>query len=62
MRRVHLRGNNNIAKRALIHAAAFNPSLILRVRWGAGTARQAVDLRTAPCFALLRLAEALQTT
>ncbi len=30
MRRVHLRGKNNIAKRALIHAAAFNLSLILR--------------------------------
>jgi len=30
MRRVHLRGQDNIAKRVLIHAAAFNLSLILR--------------------------------
>ena len=29
MRRVHLRGKDNIAKRALIHAAAFNLSLIV---------------------------------
>jgi len=39
MRRVHLRGKNNIAKRLLIHAAAFNLSLILRQMLRAGTAR-----------------------
>jgi transposase len=44
MRRVHLRGKHNIAKRALIHAAAFNLSLILRRILGVGTARQAADL------------------
>jgi transposase len=44
MRRVHLRGKNNIAKRALIHAAAFNLSLILRQILRVGTARQAADL------------------
>jgi transposase len=44
MRRVHLRGKNNIAKRALIHAAAFNLSLILRQMLRVGTARQAADL------------------
>ena len=47
MRRVHLRGRDNIAKRLLIHVAAFNLSLILRKRCGAGTARQAADLRRA---------------
>jgi hypothetical protein len=31
MRRVYLRKKNNIAKRVLIHVAAFNLSLILRV-------------------------------
>ena len=58
MRRVHLRGRNNIAKRALIHAAAFNLSLILRQMLGVGTARQAADLMVALCFALLRLIQA----
>jgi transposase len=57
MRRVHLRGKDNIAKRALIHAAAFNLSLILRQMWGAGTARQAADLFAALCFAFLRLTQ-----
>jgi transposase len=58
MRRVHLRGKSNIAKRALIHAAAFNLSLILRQMMRVGTARQAADLFTALCFALLRLTKA----
>ena len=39
MRRVHLRNRDNIAKRVLIHAAAFNLSLILRQVLGVGTAR-----------------------
>jgi len=58
MRRVHLRGKNNIAKRALIHAAAFNLSLILRQMLGVGTARQAADLVAALCFVFLRLTQA----
>jgi transposase len=58
MRRVHLRGKDNIAKRAVIHAAAFNLSLILRRMLGVGTARQAADLFAALCFAFLRLAGA----
>ena len=33
MRRVHLRGRNNILKRLLVHGAGFNLSLILRKRW-----------------------------
>ena len=59
MRRVHLRGQDNIAKRALIHAAAFNLSLILREMLRAGTARQAADLFAALCFVLLRLTQAV---
>ena len=55
MRRVHLRGKNNIAKRVLIHAAAFNLSLILRQMLGVGTTRQAADLIAALCFAFLQL-------
>jgi transposase len=61
MRRVHLRGKNNIAKRALIHAAAFNLSLILRSMLGVGTARQAADLFAALCFSLLRLIQATKS-
>ena len=58
MRRVHLRGKQNIAKRALVHAAAFNLSLILRIVLGAGTPRRAADRRAATCFWFLWLAEA----
>jgi transposase len=58
MRRVHLRGKNNIAKRALIHAAAFNLSLILRRMLNVGTARQAADMFAALCFAFLVLRQA----
>ena len=62
MRRVHLRDKSNIAKRALIHAAAFNLSLILRQLLGVRTARQAVQLRIALCFCLIALANAVPTT
>jgi len=61
MRRVHLRGKNNVAKRALIHAAAFNLSLILRQMLRVGTARQAAGLFAALCFAFLRLTQAAET-
>ena len=40
MRRVHLRGRDNILKRLLVQAAAFNLSLILRQRLGMGKPRQ----------------------
>jgi len=40
MRRVHLRGRENILKRLVVHAAAFNLSLILRRNCGAGTPRE----------------------
>lgn len=60
MRRVHLRGKDNIAKRALIHAAAFNLSLILRQMLSVGTARQAADLLAALCLAFLRLMHAAE--
>lgn len=39
MRRTHLRGHDNILKRALVHVGAFNLGLILRKRLGAGTPR-----------------------
>ena len=37
LRRVHVRGRNNVAKRVLIQAAAFNLALILRSITKAGT-------------------------
>ncbi len=58
MRRVHLRKKNNIAKRVLIHVAAFNLGLILRARAGAGTARQAAELATALIRLLIALTQA----
>jgi transposase len=40
MRRVHLRGRDNILKRLLVHGAAFNLSLILRKTLGVGKPRR----------------------
>src|SRR5215475_1326735 len=40
MRRVHLRGRENILKRLVVHAGAFNLSLVLRRSCGAGTPRE----------------------
>ena len=39
MRRTHLRGRDNILKRLLIHAAAFNIALLLRKLYGIGKPR-----------------------
>jgi len=47
MRRVHLRGRENIAKRYLIHTAAFNLGLIMRKLIGFGTPKGWADARRA---------------
>lgn len=39
MRRVHLRGRENIEKRYLVHVAAFNLGLLMRAMIGFGTPR-----------------------
>ena len=39
LRRLHLRGRDNIAKRVLIHAAGFNVGLLMRVKYGLGKPR-----------------------
>lgn len=56
MRRTHLRYQDNILKRLLIHAGAFNLSLILRRTAGAGTPRELKDLLKGlighPCVAI----------
>jgi hypothetical protein len=44
MRRCHLRGQENILKRQLVHVGAFNLSLILRQLLGAGTPRELKNL------------------
>src|SRR6267143_1478298 len=53
MRRCHLRGQENILKRQLIHVGAFNLSLILRKLLGAGTPRQWNDLEGTPFLLLI---------
>ena len=52
MRRLYLRGRENVAKRVLAHAAAFNVGLMMRVRYGLRkprslTARAAAAARAA---------------
>ena len=44
MRRVHLRGRENILKRVLVHYAALNLGLVLRQKFGQGTPRRLQDL------------------
>jgi transposase len=55
MRRVYLRGRENIAKRYLIHTAAFNLGLILRKLTGFGTPRGWADARRAAARGLCAL-------
>jgi transposase len=58
MRRLHLRGRENIAKRVLIHAAGFNVGLLMRLRYGLRKPRslsaKAADAACALIFALVR--------
>jgi len=49
MRRCHLRGQENILKRQLVHVGAFNLSLILRKLLGAGTPRE-LKIALGRCF------------
>ena len=46
LRRVHIRGQEEIRKRMLIHAAAFNLGLLMRKRFGVGTPRALQGLAT----------------
>lgn len=57
MRRLHLRGRDNIAKRALVHAAGFNLGLLMRVSYGLRKPRSGSAAAAAVCaliWALLR--------
>jgi transposase len=60
LRRLHVRGHANIRKRLLIHAAAFNLSLMLRKLLGAGTPRGFQGLLAALRRALLPAVTALR--
>lgn len=55
MRRVHLRGHDNILKRLLIHVGGYNLSLVLRLAVGKGTPRGLQDLATLSLFAYILL-------
>ena len=55
LRRVHVRGRSNVAKRVLLQAAAFNLALILRSLTKAGTPRGLADLNIALFSALWQL-------
>ena len=55
MRRVHLRGRENILKRALIHVGGFNLSLMMRQLLGKGTPRGLQDLSADALLTFLRL-------
>jgi transposase len=55
MRRVFLRGRENVLKRQLIHVGAFNLSLIFRQALGAGTPRELRNRQQRPVFVILVL-------
>jgi len=55
MRRLHLRGRENILKRVLIHLGGFNLSLVMRQLLGKGTPRGLQGFSADTLLALLRL-------
>lgn len=61
MRRLHVRGRENVAKRVLLQAAAVNLALILRSITRAGTPRGLADLKQTVLCAFLHVLDALAT-
>ena len=59
LRRLHVRGRDNAAKRVLLQAAAFNLALILRTITRAGTPKGLADLKRTALCTLLRVQTAL---
>ena len=55
MRRLHVRGRGNVAKRVLLQAVAFNLALILRTLTRAGTPKGLADLKRDLFCAALRI-------
>jgi transposase len=62
MRRLQVRGRDNVAKRVLLQAAAFNLALILRTITRAGTPKGLADLKRTVLCALLHVLAALVAT
>jgi transposase len=62
MRRLYLRGRENIAKRILIHAAGFNIGLMMRVKYGLRKPRNTGDPVVAAIFALMKWFWTIWTT
>ena len=60
MRRVYLRGRENVLKRQLIHVGAFNLSLIFRQTLGAGTPRELRNRRSRLIFVIFRFRSAFE--
>jgi len=54
MRRVHLKGRNNILKRLLVHAGGFNLALVMRKLVGVGKPRRLQGLILQPFRLLAR--------
>jgi hypothetical protein len=52
MRRVWLRGRENVQKRYLIHVAGYNLGLIMRLLTGAGTPREFMARASAWLFTM----------
>jgi hypothetical protein len=52
---VYLRGSVNILKRVLIHVAALNLGLLMRVLVGVGTPRSLQGRLGGPCFIIVNL-------
>ena len=55
LRRLHVRGRENVQKKLLLQAVACNLALLLRQKWGAGTPRGLHDRVGGLFFAILRL-------
>ena len=52
MRRTWLRGRENVHKRYLVHVAGCNLGILMRALFGAGTPREAANLRFAFLFVI----------
>ena len=57
MRRTWLRGRENVHKRYLVHVAGYNLGILMRALFGAGTPREAANVR----FAFLFVIQAVDT-
>jgi hypothetical protein len=55
MRRVWLRGRDNMQKRYLIHVAGYNLGLLMRLLTGAGTPREFIAMASGQLLAILQL-------